>query len=195
MYTIFVKNKPIFLNNYRTNKFLNIPFLSANIFPQVVNALENEALEGISIYHFPVQLLFEAFQNHFQQVHAAGARVKNPQGKTLFIYRKNKWDLPKGKIEKHENPQEAALREVGEECGIFQLKIIRSLKNTYHIYKDEHHLFKTVHWFDMYTDSLKNPIPQKEEGIVQALWKTPAEVKKALTNTYQGIRDLFSKGT
>lgn len=193
MYTIFINNKPIFLNNYPIEKFYNIPFLSSKIFSQVIAVLENGNLGGVNIYHSPVDEVLEALQNHFPHIQAAGGRVRNGQGETLFIYRHGKWDLPKGKIEPGEIPEEAALREVSEECGIAKLQITEVLKKTYHIYKAENHILKTVHWFDMYTNLTQVPVPQKEEGILKALWKTPQEVEKALENTYPGIRDLFNK--
>ncbi|WP_195909851.1 NUDIX hydrolase [Bacteroidetes bacterium endosymbiont of Geopemphigus sp.] len=190
---IFINNKPIFLNNYPIEEFHNIAFLSTKIFSQAVSVLENGTLKGLNIYHFPVDEVLEALQNHFPHIQAAGGRVRNAEGKILFIYRDGKWDLPKGKIETGESPAEAALREVSEECGIAKLQITETLKSTYHIYKAENHILKTVYWFDMYTNSAQIPVPQKEEGILKALWKTPQEVEKALENTYPGIRDLFNK--
>jgi len=47
----------------------------------------------------------------------------------LFIYRFNKWDLPKGKLDNGESVSECAIREVEEECGIANLKIVRIFRN------------------------------------------------------------------
>ena len=44
--------------------------------------------------------------------------MKHANGSYLFIYRNDKWDLPKGKIEKNEVVIEAAVREVMEETGV-----------------------------------------------------------------------------
>ena len=41
----------------------------------------------------------------------------------LLIYRRGKWDLPKGKLDYEESPEQAGVREVEEECGIGQLKL------------------------------------------------------------------------
>ena len=51
-------------------------------------------------------------------IKAAGGLVKSAGNEYLFIYRNDKWDLPKGKVEKNEKVKEAAVREVEEECGI-----------------------------------------------------------------------------
>ena len=51
-------------------------------------------------------------------IEAAGGLVINRKGEYLFIYRNDKWDLPKGKLEKGERKRQGAVREVEEECGI-----------------------------------------------------------------------------
>jgi len=63
--------------------------------------------------------------------HAGGIVFKKEKGETLFLIttsssNKLKWVLPKGRIEKHEAPQFAAIREVMEETGI-QAKPIKNL--------------------------------------------------------------------
>ena len=42
---------------------------------------------------------WELFVAHFEFVQAAGGLVINPDLKVLFIFRMDKWDLPKGKVE------------------------------------------------------------------------------------------------
>ena len=54
----------------------------------------------------------------FPLVEAAGGLVQHANGKVLFIHRNNRWDLPKGRIEKGENEIDAAVREVIEETGV-----------------------------------------------------------------------------
>ena len=68
------------------------------------------------------------------QIGAAGGLVKNEAGEYLFIYRNDKWDLPKGKIEKAERVKDAAVREVEEECGIKVSKLEEKICKTYHVY-------------------------------------------------------------
>ena len=52
------------------------------------------------------------------KITAAGGKVINPKGEILFIFRNNKWDLPKGKAEDNESIADTAIREVKEEVGI-----------------------------------------------------------------------------
>ena len=64
------------------------------------------------------------FKSKYLLVKAAGGIVYNANNELLMIYRNNKWDLPKGKIEKGETPKQCALREVEEETGVEKLKIL-----------------------------------------------------------------------
>ncbi|MFM8758223.1 MAG: NUDIX domain-containing protein, partial [Methylophilaceae bacterium] len=43
---------------------------------------------------------------------AAGGLVENELGQVLMIFRRGKWDLPKGKLDPNESIDECALREV-----------------------------------------------------------------------------------
>ena len=58
------------------------------------------------------------FQATFKVIEAAGGMVQNEPNEILFIFRHDKWDLPKGKIEEEKAKKWLALREVKEECGI-----------------------------------------------------------------------------
>ena len=83
-------------------------------------------------------------------IKAAGGLVKNLNGEYLFIYRNDKWDLPKGKVEKNERVKEAAVREVEEECGIKVDKLGDKICKTYHVYINKGDVvLKKTHWFDM----------------------------------------------
>jgi len=48
----------------------------------------------------------------------------------LLKHKPNSWDFPKGLIEQGEKPEEAALRECGEETGIKVVKLIPGFKET-----------------------------------------------------------------
>lgn len=74
----------------------------------------------------------KSIENVPRNLITAGGLVINNNNKVLFIYRKNKWDLPKGKLDDGENLEEAAIREVVEETGldINKLSIIKPLLST-----------------------------------------------------------------
>src|SRR4051812_1521782 len=106
-----------------------------------------------------------------------------------MIFRRGKWDLPKGKLDKGETPGQAAIREVGEECGVTGLHIVKPLEPTYHIYPiDGGNALKKSYWYEMTCpgdDVLK---PQTEEDITEVRWMTDAEVTESMRNTYCTIK-------
>ncbi len=137
---------------------------------------------------------FRAFSMNFRFVEAAGGIVKNPMGELLFIFRLGKWDLPKGKIDRGETPEQTAIREVEEECGVSKLRIIRQLHPTFHVYPitDGHWALKKTHWFEMSAGQWQQTRPQSEEDIEKVEWKSPFELKTIKENTYQSLKELIS---
>ena len=141
-----------------------------------------------------VNEIFEEFLSNFQLIEAAGGIVQNSKNEFLFIYRFNKWDIPKGHIEKDEEPEKAAKREVEEETSISELKIIRQLTCTFHSYiLNDERVIKKTYWFEMFTKSEQTPQPQIEESITKAEWIPKNEVKDVLRNTYLSIKEHFSE--
>ena len=129
---------------------------------------------------------------YFKIEKAAGGLVQNENKEILFIYRFEKWDLPKGKIEKGESKKKAAKREVEEECGVNELKISGKLQNTYHIFQRKNcEILKVTYWYSMNTTYSGTLQPQIEEGITKVIYKNKEDVKKALENTYGNIKLLF----
>lgn len=126
-----------------------------------------------------------------KKIIAAGGLVRNPKNEYLFIFRKGKWDLPKGKVDKGEKIEDAAVREVQEECGISDLKIIKPLLKTYHSYVLKgKNVWKETHWFLMLTEKDEKPTPQLEEDITEAVWADEKKVLLFLENTYDTIREV-----
>ncbi len=132
------------------------------------------------------------FRSLFSYIEAAGGIVLNSKGDLLMIYRKQHWDLPKGKMEAGESPDQTALREVEEECGIKKLKIVRPLASTYHIFfQNNNNCIKRTYWFEMSCQDTVKPTPQKEEGILEAKWMSKTEVKKIVGKVYLSLRDVL----
>lgn len=132
--------------------------------------------------------------NHFETVTAAGGIVLNKENKILWIFRRGKWDLPKGKADDGETPEETAIREVQEECGIKNLRIKEFLGNAYHIYpitKGKKAVFKTTHWFLMETDDV-DFIPQLEEDITEIRFFEKDE-KTPLKNTFRSLKEFLEE--
>jgi 8-oxo-dGTP pyrophosphatase MutT (NUDIX family) len=137
--------------------------------------------------------MMRKFAGFFLPMDAAGGVVKNPEGKLLVIYRMDKWDLPKGKVDPGEVPTETAIREVREECGINLLQITADLGFTLHVYpwKGEQWILKKTYWFEMRSQSDEKLIPQEEEGIEQVKWAGPEDLPGLLKGTYASLRKII----
>ena len=101
--------------------------------------------------------------------------------------------IPKGKIEKNESIEFAAIREIEEECGITDLVIQKQLQDTYHIYTFKNNLIlKRTYWFEFTSTFVGELVPQLEEDITSVEWLTDVEIEnKVLTNTYASIKELL----
>ncbi len=196
MYKVFVKENPIILTDSKNNldNYSLLLFESSKI-TALISLLENDLLNGIYLYHPNLALMWAEFKSNFKIIEAAGGLVKNPQNEVLMICRFDKWDLPKGKMKKNETKEMAALREVTEECGVNNLKIIKPLPTTYHIYteKENERILKISYWFEMKTTSNDALIPQTEEGITHAKFVKSSEINEVLENTYTNIKILLQE--
>lgn len=135
---------------------------------------------------------FERFRKAFKYIYAAGGLIEK-DNTYLFIFRLKRWDLPKGKLDMGESPEEAAIRECEEECGITKLTITKTLEPTYHIYayKGSYALKKT-YWYAMSTKHEGILTPQLEENIEKVEWFTKAQIQKiVLSNSYPAILSVI----
>jgi len=141
------------------------------------------------------QKAIEEYAKLFKYIFAAGGLIEK-DNKFLFIYRLKKWDLPKGKIDRGESPQEAAIRECEEECGITQLKIEKELNPSYHIYSYKGtYVLKKTYWYKMSTQHVGGLVPQLEEDIERVEWFDLETIKTTvLSNTYPAILDIIDEG-
>ena len=100
----------------------------------------------------------------------AGSLVINQKKELLLIYRKGKWDFPKGKVEKNEKKKTGALREASEETGLEleKLSLQQPLKKTAHLLKQKK--VNTKWYLVNYKGSKQKLKPQKEEGIEKCIW-------------------------
>lgn len=199
MYKVFINEKIIcFTNNVETYKefsdVLVLKFFQIELTPFLLEILDDKSRTKVIVICIPdVEEAFIHFKTYFKLIIAAGGVVSNSDDKKLFIYRLDKWDLPKGKLENNEEIHQAAVREVEEECGINGLEIQNQLPDTYHIYiHKEKLILKQTFWFSMTTSFEGELIPQTEENITDVQWLSDDEIKtKALKNTYNSINELL----
>lgn len=161
-------------------------------FERFVNSDLNEAV----LEHANPEWLLNQFRSALKNIDAAGGVVCRGD-RLLFIFRKGKWDLPKGKIDDGENAEEAAVREVEEECGITGHKISKRLPSTYHIYQSPYKenkgqwIFKETFWYEMEYQGGANGKPQQEEGISEVQWFKKDQLDIVWENTYGNLKQII----
>ena len=198
MYKVFVNEKVICFTNNEENcnqldQKLVLHFFSREYIPFLLLLLNGEDKKNIVIVVTDCEVAFMEFQKFFKIIRAAGGIVSNKNNEKLFIYRLDKWDLPKGKIEKGEGIKTAAIREIEEECGIADLTIQNQLQDTYHVYTFKGQLIlKQTYWFELTSSFDGELVPQLEEDITKVEWLTNADIEnKVLANTYASIKELL----
>lgn len=165
---------------------------------EILNAVEfikqSNSL-NICITHEDVEFLMECVFSPYHFIEAAGGLVVNKDKEMLFIFRRGKWDLPKGKMEEGETPEICAEREIEEETGVNQLQLIHKIIDTYHIYEERgQQILKKTYWFYFTTYFEGTPKPQIEEDISSISWIGKENLAMPLSNTYDSIMDVIEKG-
>lgn len=193
MYKVFVNDKPIILTT-SIKKEEDFPvYLFKNIvFEELIYKLKADVLSGVYLFSTNVEEDWSEIKKIYRLIVAGGGLVLNEKQEVLFIYRGDKWDLPKGRIEKGEKIEEAAVREVEEECGIENVTIERFLINTYHLFiQDGEKRLKKTYWYLMRSNYKGILKPQEEEGITDVCFKNKNEIEEALQNTYANIKLVY----
>ena len=193
MYEVFVNNNLLILESDRSLPRKNrVPINTKKELKKLFEELGSKKKSVTYFVEVPDANPLKFLTSAIKEVVAAGGLVRNSKGQVLFIYRNDKWDLPKGKRESSESLEEAALREVMEETGIGSLDIQYKLGKTYHIFKRKGEMrLKTTHWYEMTSDDLGPFSPQLEEGITDVVWLNQEQQEVALRNSYRNIRQLF----
>ena len=193
MYKVFVNDKPLFLTNEiaKETDFQLFLLESVDIESLIIKMFNNKISKAYLYYPDEKEIL-KKVKEQIPVRKAGGGLVYNSKGDVLFILRNGKWDLPKGGIEKQEEIEETAIREVEEETGVKNLQIRKKLQKTYHVFKrNGKYRLKITHWFEMVTDYEGDLLPQANEGIEKAVWLNSEQVKEALKNSYENIKLLF----
>jgi 8-oxo-dGTP pyrophosphatase MutT (NUDIX family) len=116
-------------------------------------------------------------------VPSSGPSADGPEGRDdpmilLLQHETGKWMLPKGTIERDETPDRVALREVAEETGLRNVRIVADLGEEHYMFfwkTEDTYYDKTVHYYLMEFLGGEEPSPQREEGFVRCEWVTIPE--------------------
>ena len=191
MYKVFFNQKPLILTN-EIQEFSDsepLLFIKYTSVAQIIKALKSSKNRKVFLYHKDIDKLWKSFKKKFPIVEAAGGLVERTDNKLLFIFRNNKWDLPKGGVEKKELIIEAAQREVTEETGVSDLIVQNQLSETFHIFKKgKRFRLKKTYWFKMSTSYMGETVPQIEEGIKKIEWVSKEKIDEILNDAFENIR-------
>ncbi len=195
--TIYFDYKPVYLCNELNPEIdevrhhpdaVFIDELSTSAINSLLHEIKKPTFHAGIIFHQDFIKLKKGFFKHFKFIQTGGGLVKNKSGEILLIFRRGKWDLPKGKIDEGETLEECAIREVQEETGIQKLKIVSKINITYHTYIEfGKHILKESHWYLMNAIEEEEFIPQVEEDITEIHWVKKEDVKNYFTNTFPTI--------
>lgn len=195
MYKVFVNDKPLFLTDKieKETDFQLFLLDSVDIDKIIIKYFQNK-IDKAFLYHPDEKAMMKRLKEKIPVQKAGGGVVYNTEGKVLFIKRNGKWDLPKGGIEKYEEIEETAVREVEEETGVRQLKVTKKLPKTYHIFKrNGKYRLKITSWFEMTTTYDGVLMGQAEEGIEEVVWFDKQQIKEAMSNSYENIKLLVEE--
>lgn len=196
MYKVFVNEKKLTLSKYPEDLDKKLRFEGFATLEIAVDLLQNTSCPEINVYGEEIEEIWEDFTHMFRVIEAAGGIVKNQKDEILFIRRLGKWDLPKGKIEKGESLEQAALREVEEETSLKELILEEFLNSTFHIYTERNgdKVLKITYWFNMKYVGTEAPVPQVEEGISEVSWKNQEAISaEVLPQTFRNINLILNE--
>jgi 8-oxo-dGTP pyrophosphatase MutT (NUDIX family) len=202
MYKVFINNKPLVLTNSANNEQKSDKILVAKYLGKpkflfhFIDTLEKSPhYEGITLVSENVEKLWADFQGIYKIIEAAGGVVFNTKEEVLLIYRLKTWDLPKGKIDKGETPEIAAVREIQEETGLNVVELGDFICHTYHTYEHKgKRVLKKTHWFTMQTAEEKLT-PQYSEDIELAEWRALSTFLATQPVIYPSILEVLSAVT
>jgi 8-oxo-dGTP pyrophosphatase MutT (NUDIX family) len=197
-YKVFFDDRVVFLTSKITKSFekndgLFYKFREKDELLEILKAFENyPKIKMLFILYDDVDALLEMVKACYTIVEAAGGVVRRPDGKMLAIYRRGKWDLPKGKVEKGEFYKQTALREVKEECGLQNIEAGKKFADTYHVYSEKgRSIFKRTVWYEMQLLTEEQPVVQESEDITDYLWFDYLTVKDIMKNTYESLKEIY----
>ena len=203
MIKIYVHNKPLFLVDIIEGEVTDYLHRPTTIFLDELNSSaiktllfelkQPEYYAGILLYN-DVNKALEEFKSHLHLIVASGGLVQTEDNELLLIFRKGKWDLPKGKLDEGEGLEACALREIEEETGATNLQIEKPFHITYHTYHEgEKHILKESHWFLVNTAEKTILNPQTEEDIEKCEWVRVDKLATYMSNMHASIIDLVQK--
>lgn len=202
---IYFNSKVLYLTNQITptlNDYLHrqetifIDELNDHSVATMIHEMQQDGVYQGVLLHHDVDAALNTFKTMLTVVMAGGGFVTNAENKVLLIFRRGKWDLPKGKLDEGETIEQCALREVREETGVDGLDLQCPLTITYHTYHEKgRHILKESHWYLMTTENANTLTAQAEEDIEECRWIPIKDLAQYTQQMHSSIRDVIEEGT
>ena len=198
---IYFDNKPLYLCDtideviepyVHHDDAIFIDELNTHTIKAMIHEMQLDKVHAGVFYHPDLKELQKAFYKKFTIIQAAGGLVQNEKKQILLIFRRGKWDLPKGKLDKGESLEQCAVREVEEETGLTDVKLDSPLVITYHTYHEgTKFVLKESHWYNMNVKGIQTLVPQTDEGILEIKWMTVKEAQTFFPECYPSVIDVI----
>ena len=202
---IFFDDKPLFLCDavdeiiepyIHHDDAVFIDELNTHTIKSMIHEMQELEVHAGVFFNPDLNELKKAFWKKFTIIKAGGGLVLNEKNKLLMIFRRGKWDLPKGKLDDGETLEQCAVREVGEETGLTKIKLISPLLTTFHTYHEgSRFILKESYWYDMKVEGKQILQPQTEEDILETKWVTIKEAQKLFPQCFPSVIDVIKKAT
>jgi 8-oxo-dGTP pyrophosphatase MutT (NUDIX family) len=199
---IYFNNKPLFLCDAITEELepyrhhddaVYIDELNTHTVKSMLHEMQLDKVHAGIFYHPNLDELKKAFWRKFTIIQAGGGLVENGHNEILIIYRRGKWDLPKGKLDEGETIEQCAVREVEEECGLTNIQLGPLLLTTYHTYNESGKaILKESHWYKMKVPGSPQLVPQTAEDIHEVKWIAKTGFAAIMSNTFPSIKDVLA---
>jgi 8-oxo-dGTP pyrophosphatase MutT (NUDIX family) len=195
MYKVFIENRPIIFTQKNTKQRKSysiaadmVESIEKDLLPVLHSITEDQELYVIcEDEKTELDRLFKSYE----KISAAGGIVRR-KNKLLFIKRNGFWDIPKGKLDDGESPEDGALREIEEECGISGMQIQNLIIETYHTYLyNGIPTLKRTFWYAIDYTGTKEVQGQLEEGITKVKWYKKDDLKKIRQKTFASIVEVI----
>ncbi len=202
-YLIYFRDKPFYIVSELTDPLKKLAHTAGTIIVnqpgtaivvQTIRDIQATGTHAVILLTNETGYWWTFFCSQFVPVTAGGGLVFNLKKELLFIFRRKKWDLPKGKLDEGETIEDCALREVMEETGLLKVTQGPYFDTTYHVFDDwgEVVLKKTV-WYLMEAENNQELIPQTEEDIEEIVWLGNEDWHQVTANTFPSIRMLLHR--
>jgi 8-oxo-dGTP pyrophosphatase MutT (NUDIX family) len=143
----------------------------------LIEADEEQALENI--------------KRDFIVIQAAGGLAYTPSQDVLLIFRRGKWDLPKGKLDEGESLETCAIREIEEETGLKNAILVGLIQKTYHTYQENgEDILKETFWYYMKAEK-QELHPQTDEDIEECRWVPKETISSYFSNMQPSVTDVL----